>query len=93
MHIKDADENRRVVPAGEGVGHIPEILNRLAKSGNPFYNGVCYLTVEPHLKVFPGFDKLDGARRAELGGAYGTNEEAFGAACGAIKNILKGIAT
>lgn len=91
MHIKDADENRRVVPAGSGGGHIPEILERLAKSDNPFYNGVCYLSVEPHLKVFPGFDKLDGARRAELGSAYETNEAAFSAACSAIKEILNKI--
>jgi sugar phosphate isomerase/epimerase len=91
MHIKDADENRRIVPAGKGIGHIPEIIAALAKSDNPFYNGTCYLTVEPHLKVFPGFDKLDGARRAELGNAYSTNEEAFCAACSAIKEILNTI--
>ncbi len=90
MHIKDADANRRVVPAGTGLGHLPEILSWLAKSDNPFYNGVCYLSVEPHLKVFPGFEKLDGARRAELGSAYESNEEAFGAACAAIKQILAG---
>lgn len=91
MHIKDADERRQIVPAGKGVGHIPDIISRLAKSDNPFYNGTCYLTVEPHLKVFPGFDKLDGARRAELGNAYATNEEAFCAACSAIKEVLGGI--
>jgi sugar phosphate isomerase/epimerase len=91
MHIKDADENRHIVPAGKGIGRIPEIIAALAKSDNPFYNGTCYLTVEPHLKVFPGFDKLDGARRAELGNAYETNEEAFCAACSAIKDILGGI--
>ena len=52
---------------------------------------MCYLTVEPHLKVFAGFDKLDGARRAELGNAYETNEEAFNAACSPIKDVLGGI--
>lgn len=88
MHIKDADAQRRVVPAGMGLGHIAEITKFLAKSENMFYNGICYLTVEPHLKVFPGFDKLDGAHRAELGSAYGTNEEAFNAACDAIKTII-----
>jgi|LSQX01.1.fsa_nt_gb sugar phosphate isomerase/epimerase len=91
LHIKDADEQRRIVPAGMGIGRIPEIISRLAKSDNPFYNGTCYLTVEPHLKVFAGFDKLDGARRAELGNAYETNEEAFNAACSAIKDVLGGI--
>lgn len=91
MHIKDADERKNIVPAGKGVGRIPEIISRLAKSSNTFYNGTCYLTVEPHLKVFPGFDKLDGARRAELGNAYETNEEAFSAACSALKDVLGGI--
>ena len=46
MHIKDAFSDMRVVPAGKGEGHIPEIVrDYLARGGREF-------TVEPHLKVF-----------------------------------------
>jgi len=45
MHIKDArEEDHRVVPAGEGDGHVAEILSALAQSG---YQG--FLSIEPHL--------------------------------------------
>jgi sugar phosphate isomerase/epimerase len=47
IHIKDAKMGTgQVVPAGEGDGHIPEILKDAWDSG---YRG--FLTLEPHLKV------------------------------------------
>lgn len=47
IHIKDAKNGTgHVVPAGEGDGHIPEILKDAWDSG---YRG--FLTLEPHLKV------------------------------------------
>jgi 3-dehydroshikimate dehydratase len=47
IHIKDAlAGSGKVVPAGEGDGHIPEILKDAYESG---YRG--FLTLEPHLKV------------------------------------------
>jgi len=45
FHIKDATRDpRRIVPAGEGEGHIAEILNDAYKNG--FDN---FLSLEPHL--------------------------------------------
>lgn len=45
MHIKDADENGIVVPPGQGIGNIGELLKRYyAKGGRN-------LTLEPHLKA------------------------------------------
>jgi sugar phosphate isomerase/epimerase len=45
MHIKDAREkDHMVVPAGEGDGHVAEILSALAQSG---FQG--FLSIEPHL--------------------------------------------
>jgi len=44
LHIKDADENGKVVPAGQGIGNLPFILAEYGKQGG----GV--LSVEPHLK-------------------------------------------
>lgn len=55
LHIKDAlAENGRVVPAGEGDGHVREILRDLERSG---YEG--FLSLEPHLSDFPGLEKLE----------------------------------
>ncbi len=47
IHIKDARmSDGKVVPAGEGDGHLPEILKDAWDSG---YRG--FLSLEPHLKV------------------------------------------
>ena len=45
VHIKDAREDKKVVPAGEGVGQLPETLTWLKAQG---WNGV--LSIEPHLQ-------------------------------------------
>ncbi|MDD6789936.1 MAG: sugar phosphate isomerase/epimerase [Lachnospira sp.] len=87
MHIKDAFSDMRVVPAGKGEGHVPEIVrDYLARGGREF-------TVEPHLKVFGSLRGLEqeGAK-SMIGGVYQyrTNDEAFDAACGALREILAG---
>ena len=76
MHIKDALANGTIVPAGMGTGGIPEILSliNMAKTGD------FVLTVEPHLRVFAGLEKLEGGPRTALGNAYETSAEAFSAA-------------
>ena len=73
LHIKDLDlKTGEVVPAGRGDGDIPEILRR-------FKRGT--LTIEPHLKVFKGLEKLEreGGRSA-VGNTYGSRKAAFDAA-------------
>lgn len=55
MHIKDAFfEDGRIVPAGSGDGHVKEIISELAAKD---YKG--FLSLEPHLGVFGGLDKLE----------------------------------
>lgn len=55
MHIKDArSKDRRVVPAGEGDGNVPYILNRLFQKG---YDG--FISLEPHLGNFQGLADLE----------------------------------
>ncbi len=55
-HIKDAlMESGKVVPSGFGDGHIPEIISDLHKRD---YHG--FLSLEPHLGHFDGFDDLEG---------------------------------
>lgn len=80
LHIKDALADGSVVPAGKGLGNIPYILEN--------YRGEV-LTVEPHLSVFSGFEKLE--QGGELHGKYyyPSSEEAFDAAVSALKNLIK----
>ena len=76
MHIKDAVKNGTIVPAGRGVGCIPELLTVI----NLAHQGEFILTLEPHLRVFAGLAQLEGGPRTALGNAYATSAEAFAAA-------------
>lgn len=76
MHIKDALRNGTIVPAGQGIGGLPELLAII----NKVHSGDFILTVEPHLRVFDGLDKLDGEHRTAVANAYPSSAEAFAAA-------------
>lgn len=55
VHIKDAIlSSGDVVPAGQGDGHLKEILSDLSNSG---FNG--FLSLEPHLAQFEGLKLLE----------------------------------
>ncbi len=83
LHIKDALSNGEVVPAGCGEGHLDQII----KEWNGMGGGV--LTLEPHLKVFAGLEELEGGHKSVVSDySYPTNEEAFCAACDAVKKII-----
>lgn len=80
LHIKDALADGSVVPAGKGIGNIPYILEN--------YRGTI-LTIEPHLTVFSGFEKLEQERDHTVGNyCYSSSEEAFDAAVAALKNLI-----
>ena len=82
LHIKDAlCGSGEIVPAGHGDAHIAEILRHYRK-------GV--LTIEPHLRVFKGLELIEHGteRRSEIGNAFSTADEAFDAACAALKKIV-----
>lgn len=79
LHIKDALADGTVVPAGKGLGNIPYILGK--------YCGEV-LTVEPHLTVFEGLDKLEhGVDERKY--CYPDSRTAFGAAVKALKEITE----
>jgi 3-dehydroshikimate dehydratase len=62
VHVKDARPDGSVVPAGEGVAHWPELLQRLRADG---YDG--FLSLEPHLALaaqYRGFSGPDLFRQA-----------------------------
>ena len=79
MHIKDAMADGSVVPAGKGVGNLPYLLKN--------YKG-SVLTLEPHLSVFDGFDKLEASEKTKLGYCYPSSRAAFDAAVNALKELI-----
>ena len=83
MHIKDAAADGTVVPAGLGIGHLPEILaDYISRGGDA-------VTVEPHLRVFDGLQDLEHGQKTSLPeGMYPTADAAFDAACGALKKLI-----
>ncbi len=86
LHIKDALSDGRVVPAGKGVGHLPEIVNEFIGLGGRA------MTVEPHLTVFSGLSGLEReGERSQVGEVYTypDSDAAFDAACAAIKELIK----
>lgn len=86
MHIKDAImETGAVVPSGLGDGDLPGIIESISKRP-----GDMVLSVEPHLKVFDGLDKLQGDALTHKY-SYPDSFAAFTAATDAIKNILTNI--
>ena len=84
MHIKDATADGKIVPSGEGVGNIARILAEFTKNGG---NAV---TLEPHLTVFDGLAKLEehGDMSKIRNFVYPSADDAFDAACNALKNLL-----
>lgn len=83
LHIKDALAGGQVVPAGKGDGHVPEILRRYRAQGGRV------LTVEPHLAVFSGLDKLESGEKSVVDAyAYPSQRAAFDAAVAALKACL-----
>lgn len=84
VHIKDAVwEDGRVVPAGEGDGHVAELLSRLDSRG---YAGT--LSLEPHLVDFSGLAALEHGHREEKEEAS-KGEAAFRLAFSALKKLLE----
>lgn len=85
IHVKDAageaGQPKRIVPAGEGEGHVEEILGSLFAGG---WRG--FLSLEPHLVDFAGLAALeqDPVKRAALM----DGEAAWGTALGALRAIL-----
>ena len=89
MHIKDVrNADQTIVPAGEGNGHIPEILSEINKR----VDGDFILTLEPHLSVFDGLAGLEKpGDTTKIGNAFSSKEEAFNAAVKALKGVINNI--
>ncbi|MDE7300134.1 MAG: sugar phosphate isomerase/epimerase [Lachnospiraceae bacterium] len=80
LHIKDALPDGSVVPAGKGVGNLPFLLAN--------YHGKV-LTVEPHLTIFSGLEKLEANAENQVGAySYPSPRAAFDAAVAALRECL-----
>lgn len=86
LHIKDALPDGRVVPAGEGAGHVRKIVAEyLGSVGDS-------VTVEPHLTVFDGLAGLEReGEKSAVGQAfvYPDAKTAFAAAVTAFRKIAE----
>ncbi len=82
IHIKDAAADGMNVPAGEGLGRIPEIIKRYREIGGEV------MTLEPHLALFGGFADLE-RTESEKKFVYKSQTEAFDSGVRALKNILE----
>ncbi len=84
IHIKDASDAETNVPAGDGLGRIPEIIKLYRAQGGEV------MTLEPHLALFDGFAGLE-KNDAEKKFVYTSQSEAFDVGVAALKNILKAL--
>ncbi len=80
FHIKDViSASGELVPAGEGDGQILRLVDMIDRD--------TVMTIEPHLMIFRGYDKIDGEKMKHKF-HFQSNREAFDAAVGALKAIL-----
>ena len=86
-HIKDADKNGNIVPAGDGNGHIAEYLPDFVSQG------CTVLTLEPHLSSFVGLAALEeeGARSNVSKLTFANNRESFDYATNTLKALINSL--
>ena len=88
MHVKDAMyATGAVVPAGEGEGHVGEMIKKLADQKRAIV-----LSLEPHLQVFSGFDALENDDETKNGmkeGYYPSHTASFKAAADAMHKLVE----
>ena len=84
MHIKDAIQGGAVVPAGKGNGNLPYLLEKYKLQGGTV------LTLEPHLKVFSGFEALENGEKISISDEYSypSQRAAFDAAVSALRVLI-----
>ncbi len=84
-HIKDALPDGRIVPPGDGVGHLADYIPDFVSRGGKV------LTLEPHLAEFVGLAALEGeGERSEIGSVhFDTPRAAFDCAASKLKVLLQ----
>lgn len=82
MHIKDALKDKRVVPAGQGIGNVEAIVKMYANQGGTV------LTLEPHLMEFTGLAQLENGESVSQTPVFSDTNVAFDAGVTALKGVL-----
>lgn len=82
IHIKDADQEGNVVPAGYGIGNVKVILDNLKHRE---YEG--FLSLEPHLGQFQGLENFELDDRYQKLPPSGA--KTFAVAAAALKELMK----
>jgi sugar phosphate isomerase/epimerase len=83
LHIKDALADGTVVPAGQGIGNVEQIIKLYAERGGEV------LTLEPHLQDFVGLSGLENGESVKhMDIKYKDNDESFDAGVAALGSIL-----
>ncbi len=88
IHIKDCKEDGTIMPAGKGIGHIPEIIRAYKqKEGNRF------ITLEPHLMEFTGLQGLekDDVSKMQHEYTFENNRQSFDYAATSLKEIIASV--
>lgn len=86
IHVKDAKiyDQGIYTGAGEGEGCIKDVLLRHSDSTD----ATVYLTLEPHLNEFVGYNAIDHRDMADNGKGFKNNRESFAYAAKALKSLL-----
>lgn len=84
LHIKDVAEDETIVPAGEGICQMQELIRRYRD------NGGTVMTLEPHLSVFDGFAALEKPdEKTNIASyRYASCREAFDVAVRALNKLV-----
>ncbi|MGM9647361.1 MAG: sugar phosphate isomerase/epimerase family protein [Eubacteriales bacterium] len=86
LHIKDALQSGKVVPAGCGVGNLSAIVADFGARGGKV------LSIEPHLTVFKGLADLEEDQKTDIDPySYPSARDAFRVAANAIRGIVEKI--
>jgi len=82
VHVKDCTAEGKIVPAGQGVGRVEDILGSLLSGG---WKG--FLSLEPHLVDFAGLAALE--HDPQKRGSALTGPEAWELALTSLRDILR----
>ncbi len=88
VHVKDSTlDGHVIVPAGHGDGKYAEVIEKVAEARG---DKDTFLTLEPHLFAFTGYNSLD-HREMKHKFSFENSNDSFDAAVNALKDILKNL--
>ncbi len=88
IHIKDCKADGTIMPAGRGIGHIPDIIRAYGQK-----DGDRFITLEPHLMEFTGLQGLekDDVSNMHHEFTFENNRQSFDYAADSLKEIIASV--